>query len=110
MTILQGWRKASSAVRLNSGNSSRKSTPWCASDTSPGREVATTPASPEVDTGGGGCLNGLRVTSVPLPHSARAVDLGHLDALLHGERRRMPRHPARQHGLPEPGGPLMMTL
>ena len=36
----------------------------------------------------------------PVTLSARAVDLGHLDALLHGERRENARHPARQHGLP----------
>src|SRR5215218_5705359 len=30
-----GWRKTSRTWRRNSGNSSRKSTPWWASDTSP---------------------------------------------------------------------------
>ena len=32
-----GWRSESSTCGENSGNSSRKSTPLCASDTSPGR-------------------------------------------------------------------------
>ena len=32
-----GWRSASSAARRNSASSSRKSTPWCARLTSPGR-------------------------------------------------------------------------
>jgi hypothetical protein len=36
----RGWRKASRTLRSNSGNSSRKSTPWCARETSPGRGSA----------------------------------------------------------------------
>ena len=35
--LSSGSRKASSACLGNSGNSSKNKTPWCASDTSPGR-------------------------------------------------------------------------
>src|SRR5215217_8363815 len=46
--------------------------------------------------------------SVALP--ARAVDLGHLDALLYGERGSMPGILRASMVFPEPGGPLMTTL
>src|SRR5918994_171123 len=38
----------------------------------------------------------------PVALPTRAVDLGYLDALLHGERGENPGHPARQHSLPRP--------
>src|ERR687897_1907325 len=94
----RGWRKASSAVRLNSGNSSRKSTPWCASDTSPGRGLLPPPASLEVVTVW--CPERPPRDERPVALPTRAVDLGHFDALLHGERRQYSRHPACQHCLP----------
>ncbi len=41
-----GCRNTSSALRWNSGSSSRKSTPLWASDTSPGRGMVPPPISP----------------------------------------------------------------
>ncbi len=41
-----GWRSASRTWRRNSGSSSRKSTPWCASETSPGRGMLVPPTRP----------------------------------------------------------------
>ena len=41
-----GWRSTSSALRLNSGNSSRKSIPLWANDSSPGRGIVPPPESP----------------------------------------------------------------
>jgi len=41
-----GWRSTSSVCRLNSGNSSRKSTPLWASEISPGEGVEPPPTSP----------------------------------------------------------------
>jgi hypothetical protein len=41
-----GCRITSSTLRGNSGNSSKKSTPLCASDTSPGRGIIPPPIRP----------------------------------------------------------------
>jgi hypothetical protein len=43
--VSSGSRSASSAARGNSGNSSRNSTPWCASEISPGRGGEPPPTS-----------------------------------------------------------------
>src|SRR5215510_10542859 len=42
----RGWRRVSRTLRLNSGSSSRKSTPWCASEISPGLGLMLPPSSP----------------------------------------------------------------
>ena len=42
----RGWRRASRASRENSGNSSRKSTPRWAKETSPGLGMAPPPMRP----------------------------------------------------------------
>ena len=41
-----GWRIVSSTVRLNSGNSSRNSTPLCANEISPGVGLMFPPSRP----------------------------------------------------------------
>src|SRR5215813_6021786 len=41
-----GWRKTSSPWRRHFGSSSRQTTPWCASDTSPGIGTWPPPTSP----------------------------------------------------------------
>ena len=41
-----GWRMVSSTLRLNSGNSSRNKTPWCASEISPGVGLMLPPSNP----------------------------------------------------------------
>ena len=43
-----GWRSASSAPGLNSGTSSRKSTPWWASEAAPGRGIREPPPTSEL--------------------------------------------------------------
>ncbi len=43
--LSSGSRSTSSTWRLNSGSSSRKSTPWCASEISPGRGGDPPPTS-----------------------------------------------------------------
>jgi len=45
-----GWRSTSSTSRLNSGSSSRKSTPWCARLTSPGLGIEPPPIRPASET------------------------------------------------------------
>jgi hypothetical protein len=45
-TSSSGWRKTSRTCRRNSGRSSRKSMPWCASDTSPGMGRCPPPIRP----------------------------------------------------------------
>ena len=44
--LSSGWRSVSSVRRANSGSSSRKSTPWCASEISPGVIFEPPPMSP----------------------------------------------------------------
>src|SRR5882757_3523393 len=41
-----GWRIVSSTLRLNSGNSSKNKTPWCASEISPGVGLILPPSNP----------------------------------------------------------------
>ena len=43
-----GWRMPCSTEGRNSGSSSKNRTPWCASDTSPGRGGVPPPTSPAV--------------------------------------------------------------
>ena len=60
-----GWRSASSAGRMNSESSSRKSTPLWASVASPGVGGDPPPTRPEAETVWCGARNGRRVTSPP---------------------------------------------
>ena len=53
-----GWRRASRVARWNSGNSSRKSTPRCAKDTSPGRARWPPPTSAASEAEWWGSRNG----------------------------------------------------
>jgi hypothetical protein len=46
MPFSRGWRRTSRTWRVHSGRSSRKSVPWCASDTSPGIGSCQPPISP----------------------------------------------------------------
>ena len=71
-----GSRKASNALRGNSGSSSRKRTPWCARLTSPGRgKSAPPPTSPTSLTVWCGERNG-RVRATPLDGVAGAPPAG----------------------------------
>ena len=64
-----GWRRTSSTLRSNSGSSSRKSTPRCAKETSPGRGIEPPPINPACDTVWCGDLNGRSSISPALPVS-----------------------------------------
>jgi hypothetical protein len=62
MLFSSGWRNTSSTWRRNSGSSSRKRIPWCASDTSPGR--GTSPLDqPHSGDGAMGVRHGRVVTT-----------------------------------------------
>ena len=58
-----GWRRTSVEGFENSGSSSRKRTPLCASEISPGMGIAPPPASATGESVWCGDLNGLDVTS-----------------------------------------------
>lgn len=58
-----GCRSVSSTALGNSGSSSRKSTPWCASEISPGLGTAPPPTIAGVLAVWWGALTGLAVTS-----------------------------------------------
>ena len=78
-----GWRSASSALGANSPSSSRKSTPRCASVTSPGRaRPLPPPTSAAVDAVWCGARNGRRPTRRPPTGSpGGGVDAGDLERL-----------------------------
>ena len=69
-----GCRRTSSAWRGNSANSSRNSTPLCASDTSPGTGCVPPPRSPMELTVWCGARNGRRVTNLPPPLATPATE------------------------------------
>ena len=102
-----GWRITSSTLRGNSGSSSRKSTPLCASETSPGPRnhaaadqagvgdgVVRRTKRPHADQSGAG-----------IEHAGDAVNLGGLERFFEGERRQDRRHALGEHGLARTGRP-----
>src|SRR5579875_3200399 len=70
----RGCRSTSSTLRGNSGNSSRNSTPLCASDTSPGRGIMPPPISPASEIVWCGDRNGRLVTSPSSRFSTPATE------------------------------------
>ena len=58
-----GWRRVSIVARENSDNSSKNSTPLCASEISPGWGMLPPPERPAEEIVWCGALNGLCVTS-----------------------------------------------
>ena len=86
-------------------NSSRKSTPWCASDTSPGRRnVDPPPRSPASETEWCGARNGPERQHASLPEQpGDRVELGRLERLFARELRQDRREPPRQHRLARAG-------
>src|SRR5215204_1131201 len=66
----------------------------------PGARVAPTACQPRSRYGVVWCPERPPRDERPVALPTRAVDLGHFDALLHGERRQYSRHPACQHCLP----------
>ena len=95
-----GWRSVSSAALLNSGSSSRNSTPLWARDISPGRGIPPPPESDTVDAVWWGLRKGRVSTSGCVVCRASARDMsGRMD----GSRR-------ASMDLPAPGEPTSSTL
>ena len=95
-----GWRSASSDERANSDSSSRNSTPWWASVTSPGAGWAPPPTRPDGEIVWCGARNG-RAVDEPAARvqAGDRVDARDLDRLGAAERRQDRRDPAREHRL-----------
>lgn len=68
--VSSGCRRVSRAARRNSGNSSRKRTPLCARDTSPGVMLAPPPISPTSEMVWWGARNG-RWSTMPFPRFSK---------------------------------------
>ena len=101
-----GSRRTSSALRDHSGNSSRNSTPWCASEISPGRGTEPPPASATALAVWCGLRNGRdpqRRASAPRPPTeAMAATCRRSSSTSAGST------PGRREAsrvLPQPGGP-----
>ncbi len=88
MPSSSGWRSTSSTCRRNSGSSSRKSTPWWAIESSPGRVERAAADQPGVGDGvvrrAEGSLRHQRLPVVEQPH--HRVDLRDLERLAEAHR------------------------
>ena len=107
--VSSGSRSASSAMRLNSGNSSRNKTPWCASDISPGRGGFPPPTNATALAE----WCGLQVGRMPhcamskRPAKERTAALSRAWSSSIGGSK--PAKRCANMDLPEPGGPLIST-
>ena len=95
-----GCRIVSSTLRLNSGNSSRNSTPWCASEISPGVGLMLPPSKPGV---AGGVMRRAKRTARHQTHARRqqahdAVNLRGFQRLRERQRRQDGAQPLGEHG------------
>ena len=99
-----GCRKTSRTWRRNSGNSSRKSTPWCARDTSPGLGTWPPPISSASERVWWGVRYGrARDQRCAVPGEARdAVNARGLNGLGQGHRRQDGGEPPGQHRCARP--------
>ena len=107
-----GWRITSSTLRRNSGNSSRNSTPRCASDTSPGTGCVPPPSKPASDTVWCGARNGRRTTSDSRAFSTPATEWMRVTSSASSGVRggRMDGIRRASIVLPAPGDPTMSRL
>ena len=108
-----GRRSASSTARRNSGSSSRKSTPWCASDTSPGARAAA--ADEPARARSCGAARGTGGIAIRPPSSGKQpgdrVDPRDLERLARASAAEGSSAAARASiVLPQPGGPIMSRL
>ncbi len=107
-----GWRSTSNTFRGNSGSSSRKSSPLCASETSPGRGIIPPPINPASRLYGaanemGRCAtNPCSESSTPRPPS----DLRRLQRLFKTSGARIDGSRFASIVLPDPGGPIIKML
>jgi hypothetical protein len=101
-----GWRKTSRTWRRNSGNSSRQSTPWWASDTSPGIGTWPPPISPasEMVWWARATRAGRDQRRAVAGEARDAVDTRGLNGLGEGHRRQDGGEPPCQHRLARPRG------
>ena len=102
-----GWRSASSASRRNSVSSSRKRTPWCARETSPGRRnVDPPPSRPAIETEWCGARNG-RDESTPRSRRSPATECSCVasSASSRESSGRIVGQPPREHRLARPRRP-----
>ncbi len=106
-----GSRSASSTSRSNSGNSSRNSTPWCASEISPGRGMLPPPTRAAPDALWCGARNGRA------PHRAASNPALETDWIAATSRAcasesggKIPGNRDASIDLPVPGGPTISTL
>lgn len=108
--VSSGSRSTSSTCRLNSGSSSRKRTPRCASVISPGRGTDPPPTSAIPDAVWCGARNGRRpkrrasnppapIDSIAATSTASSVDSGGIS----------PGNRAASMLLPAPGGPIISS-
>ena len=106
-----GSRRASSTLRLNSGSSSRNSTPLWASDISPGRGSLPPPTNATLEAEWCGARNGrcfqVSGRKPPEPSEASAADSSASSPLIGGSN---PAKRAASIDFPVPGGPTMSTL
>ena len=98
--LSSGSRSTSSTWRLNSGSSSRKSTPWCASEISPGRGGDPPPTSATAEA----VWCGARHSRTPIaldrePARREALHRRGLERLVLRHRGKDPRQALREHRL-----------
>ncbi len=108
-TSLSRWAGAARrALRLESGSSSRKSTPRCASETSPGLACSPPPTSAAIEAEWCGARKGRRSVSWPAvgdqPATECTIETSSSSRGASGGR--IEGRTARQHRLARPGGPL----
>ena len=105
-----GWRRASRAEGAKAQTSSRKSTPWWARLTSPGRGRRPPPTRPAAEIVWWGARKGRRMTSGQpgVEQSGDRVDAGDRDRLVErAAAAGAPAAGARASSCRRPGGPIM---
>ena len=107
--LSSGSRSASSAARGNSGNSSRNSTPWCASEISPGRGGEPPPTSATALAVWCGARVGRRIHCASAKRLRQAGDRRALQRLVTSIAGSRPAKRCASIDLPEPGGPTISS-
>ena len=107
--VSRGSRKASRAVRGNSGSSSKNNTPWCASEISPGRGGTPPPTKATALAVWCGLRTGRapQVSSFKVPVRLARAALCKASCVSMGGK--SPAKRCANIDLPDPGGPLSNT-
>lgn len=109
--VSSGVLSESSACGLNSGSSSRNSTPLWASDTSPGLALIPPPVRAAMEAEWWGVRNGRTLVRAPraiMPASDQTMEVSSSSAGVRGGSR--PGRRAASIDLPDPGGPTNIRL